>query len=273
MQVNKVNFLRWDNELPSTDQPDIPYAYWQDRGHCGYMPIGYPTEAISFYINTVAGLNYPNFSDLRLDLANVGAGITANFNVAPLQQHFIDNTNTKYNIYATVVMPQVPDGIYRFVIYRQSDGFKLMTSSYIWVRNNKAELDEQTVYCRFRHDRHFFGIKYHELTGFYQQFRLNISLLEEQVEVDKETYTEQSTGLRRTSHGDLAKWRKVETYYFDPPAHDAAAAMFEHRYLELNGAQYTVKSSYKRDPPSRSKLTKGEAELWDNSFSALLHCQ
>lgn len=273
MQINDWNFLRWFDAVVDTAQPLLPYAYWKDKEHCGYMPVGYPTEALSFYINTLSGISTATFSDFRLGLVNASTGTLAASNIATLNQHFVNApTNTLYNIYSAVVIPTLPNGVYYFKIYRNSNATEVLRSSYVLVRNDKTALDTSTIYCKFRHDRYFYGIKYHELPSFYQQFRLNISVLEEDYDTDEEQYKEVTTGINRSFNSYMSKFYKMEAYYFDPAARDATAIMLKHSYLELNGREYTLKSGFKPVPNQRTKLNKGEFEVWDKAFSSANLC-
>ena len=45
MKLNFYNFWRWTDSAPSTDQPDIPWAYWRDKERC-FLPLAYPSEAL-----------------------------------------------------------------------------------------------------------------------------------------------------------------------------------------------------------------------------------
>jgi hypothetical protein len=276
MQLNKYNFLRWFDSTPDTGLPDVPVAYWRDRESCGYMPIGLPTEGMSFYINKTTGLDvtvYNYFSDLRLALVRADNGTIVHNNLGPLQQHFIDApTNAFYNIYCTLVVPTATVGVHYFKIYRNSTGVEVFRSSYILVRTDQTVLLNTTTYARFRHDRLFYFIKYADLPGFHQQFRLDMSQIERQNEGDKEIYREITTGKQRELQNFMSRYVKLETYYFDPAAHEAAAVMFNHSYIELNSKQYQPKNAYKEPSNPLGKVGKGEMELWDVEFSTVNRC-
>lgn len=274
MILNKYNFLRWSDAVPSTDQPDIPWAYWRDRDR-QFMPIAYPTEAMAFYINTLGdvGLNYSSFSDLRLAVVNASTGVVANSNAGTLVQHFLDApTNTIYNIYCTFTIPTLADGVYKLRIYRNTGGAVLCESNYIQVRNDKTNLDVQSGYFKFQHDRYFYGIKYADLPSFYQQFRLPASLIERQLESEKEVYKEVTTGKQRTFQNYVSRVLKIELYYLDQEAHEAAGLLFEHSFIQINGKRYRLKSTYKELTNVLNKTTKGEVELYDEEFSSVNRC-
>lgn len=276
MQITKYNFLRWFDNTTSTALPEVPIAYLTDREQCACVPIGLPTESMSWYMNTPNGLDasiYTNFSDLRLALVRLDNGAVVHSNLGPLIQHFIDSpANAFYNIYCTLVIPAATFGLHYFRIYRNSDSSVLFTSSYIIVRTDQQVLYNTTSFARFRHDRYFYGIKYADLPGFYQQFRLGLSRIDRQYEGDKEIYREVTTGKQRTLQNNLSRYIKLETYYFDSDGHEAAAVMFDHDYVELNSTRYVPKNAYKEPSNSRSKFGKGEIEMWDQEFSTVNRC-
>lgn len=274
MQLNQTNFLRWNDFTPDTNQPYLPRPYERDRGACPYMPVAYPTEACSFYINsftglTLADLGVSSFAGLRLDLVNAvnGGAITA---VAPLQQHVLDTDH--FNIYATVVFPFLPSGQYYFRITKISDGTALLFSNNVLVRLDKANLDRETVFVRFRHDRFFYGIRYQELIGFYQQFRIHLNQLEEQFESDKESYRAVTTGKNRVFQNYLNKYHKIEAYWMDREAAEALAVAVEHDYFEVNGRRYMLKTGLKISNNPLSKYAKIDFEVWDEDFASVNRC-
>lgn len=272
-QVNRYNFLRWSDAAAEPGQPDLPHAYWLDREHCGYMPIACPTEALSFYINTLEGSNYGTFGDHQLQLIRVDTGAVVHANIAGLSQHALPGiTPFNYNFYATIVIPPATEGHHYFRIWNASSSTEVLRSNFVYVRTDIANLFNETVYVKFRHDRFFYNIKYHELPGFYQQFRIHLNLLEEQLETNKELYTEITTGRQRTFNSYINKFRAIESYYFDPPAHEAAGIMFEHSEIQLNGKEYSLKSSYKDSPNPKSKLSKGNCELYLDEFASANRC-
>lgn len=278
MIVNKYNFLRWDDLAPSTEQPAMPTPYRRDRGGCPYMPIGYPTESLSFYINTVNGFDSSSFSGtafsgLRLDLIDARTNLPVATGIGVLQQHFLDApTNSKYNIYSTVVLPAAATGVYYFRIVRVAAGVPALQSNFVLVRNDKANLDLETAYVRFRHDRFFYNVGYQDLPGFYQQFRIHLNIIERQLDSDKEIYKEVTTGKHRVSENYLERYYRIETYYFDDAAHEAAGVMVEHDFLEINGRPYKVRATYKENSNQLSVYSKGEFEIWDESFASVNRC-
>ena len=282
MQVNTANFIRWDDQNEDPGLPDVPFAYWRDRFHCGYMPIFSPGEAHSFYVNSKTGFRFfvaeaeidTNALRLALIRAENGDIVTQNL---PVAVHNIPKQNEAdpqfYNPYSSFVVPAAEDGIYFMRIFDGNTGATLLTSNLVIVRNDRARLLETTTFCRFRHDRTYYNIRYHDIPGFYQEIRLGISQADNpQVDVQSEEYTEVTTGQTVVSESTERLYKKFESYYFDKEAHIAASVMIGHKFVELNGDRYTRKAAYKSQSNPLSKLSKGEFEMWDNAFSELNRC-
>ena len=147
-----------------------------------------------------------------------------------------------------------------------------MTSSLLFFVNDANWVNEHTVYCRFKHDRYFYGIKYHEIGGFFNQFRLIMGIISMQPKTDKQVYKEAHTGISRTYNSFIDKVLKIETYYFTPEQHTAAFIMTEMDYVEFNGIRYRLESSYKILEDSLNKTTKGEVEFTEEAFSSANRC-
>jgi hypothetical protein len=281
MRVNEVNFLRWDDGVPNPGLPRLPYAYWRDRARCGYMPIALPSESCSFYINTKTGLRFEEIleleteldaADLRLVATRASDGFAVDTNLGPLVKHVFPDNASRYNLHSTFVWPDLPEDVYNLQIMSGDLGVTLLTSNPIRVRTDQQKLYDTTTFCRFRHDRSLYNIRYHDLPGFYQQFRLNMSVVDEQVIGTNEVYDEVSTTDTVLAESREKLMTKLETYYFDRDSHIAAAIMVKHEFLELNGSLYSFKDEYKYTPNPLSKLSKGEVEVYNRSFTALNRC-
>jgi hypothetical protein len=263
--VNQNNFLIWDDGTGETGLGPLAYAYWQDRDRCTTAIVAVPGETMSFYLNAEEGLALGTFGSLKLELVNSVSGVVVNNNVAPLSQHIIEGAN--YNVYASFVFPAAVKGLYHFEI---TGGTNTLTSNHFTVRN--TDYVNQTIYARFRHDRYFYGLPYAFDDTFYQRFRLNASLVDEQPETDREVYKEQTTGKRRVFKTDMDWIEKIETYYFSPDDHKAAAVLFEHDEIRLNDEDYVTKATYRINTERRSKISKGEVELFNQTFASLNRC-
>ncbi|MBL7738719.1 MAG: hypothetical protein JNK14_05830 [Chitinophagaceae bacterium] len=272
--VNRYNFLRWDDgEAAVSIEADLPTGYNIDPSRCDYRPLLVTGEAMRFYINALNGLDIISTPDLNvLNLVNAETGAVVVSDVATLQQHqFIDGTGaTVKTYYAEVVIDStVPVGRYVFEV-RSSGNVLLLQSNQIRVVSSNYLTN--SCLCKFAHDRYFYGINYQDLAGFYQQFRLNINETDNQFESDKEVYNEITTGKQRTYNNFMKQLKKAETYYFDKYAHEAAAIMFQHDELYINLKRYTAKDVYKISYDQRSKIMKGECELYLEEFASANRC-
>lgn len=274
MLVNKVaNFLKWYDSAADAAQPDLPHAYWKDRESCGSFAIAYPTETLSFYVNTTDGLgaNYGTFSDLRLSMVRADTGVVVSASITGLLQHNLTAPN--YNLYGTFAIPAgATPGLHYFRIYLNTGGITKLTSGYVLVRTDKTALDNETSYVKFRHDRFFYNIKYAALPGFYQQFRLPLSVIDTQYESENEQYKEVTTGKPRILNSFEERFHKLESYWFDPSMHEALNVMSKHDYLEINGKRYRFKTGLKISTDVRTKINKGEWEVFDEEYASVNRC-
>lgn len=272
MQINKYNFLRWSTEEPEpTNLRPLVNGYIRDEGFCDYMPLLISGETLTFYINTLEGLNdiISDPGTAKLKLVNVSTGQIVNADVATLNQDIFINSDgdSVFTFYADVSTTFTP-GVYYFLIGDADDNF--LTSNLIKVPTD--DYLKYSVLCKFRHDRYFYGVNYQNISDFYQQFRLHLNEIDTQYENDKDVYNEVTTGKQRTFNNYKKKTRKVEAYYFDRAAHDAAEIMFDSEEIFINGYQYVTKGTYKQNPNPLSKVIKGEVDLYDEDFATANRC-
>lgn len=272
--INRYNYLRWDDGEPAASiESDLPNGYIRDRSRCDYKPLLVPAEAMRFYINTDVGLAWaddPNTHKLAL-LNEQGTVIDAD--IAPLQVHnFQTVPSILRTYYAEVIIDSsVTPGTYYLQIRTAADVVKL-TSNKIQVVATTSDYRNNTVLAKFRHDRYFYGINYHDVATFYQQFRIHLNKNDMQFEGEKEVYSEVTSGKKRTFNNFMHQTAKVEAYYFDELAHEAAAVMFDHDELYLNLKRYTPKGVYKVNFDPVSKVFKAEMELFKEEFSTANRC-
>jgi hypothetical protein len=273
MLLNEVNFLRWYDAFADPNLPPPPHAYWRNRYACDYRPIALPGESQSWYMNTSNGILPPNgFNSLRLNMVDEYNNLIAS-DIGVLQQHLIpDSPEGRFNVYCEYVVPLVKQGTKLLQIYDTVADQVLYTSTPINVRHDQQRLYETTCYVRFKHDRFYYNIRYHDIPEFTQGFRLGLSVVEGQVEGENKVYKNATNGRTRLLESVEDKVVRFETYYFDEAAHDACAIMIKHNYLEINNRLYHFKSGYKRTPNALNKLSKGEFELYDQAFASVNRC-
>lgn len=274
MLVNRNNFLRWDDgSSPSTVEADLPTGYILDPNRCDYLPLFAASEAMIFHINAPAGLSWaddPNTHKLALISE---AGTVINANVATLQVHnFTATAGAAKTYYASVTIDgTVTAGIYYYQIKTAGGTVKLTSNKFRVVAAGTAHREYSSL-CKFRHDRYFYGTNYQDLATFYQQFRIHLNQIDTQFDNDREVYNEVTTGKQRQYNNFMKEVKKVETYYFDKYAHEAATVMFDHDELYINLKRYTKKSEYKINTNQRSKISKGECELYYEEFASANRC-
>lgn len=269
MIVTPFSLLLWDNGQPDGNLPPLPVAYMRDRERCAYSIVAVPGEALTFYTASWEGAIplAQNFADLRLGI-ETGGGIIEN--VAAMLKHDVPG-GTGYNVYSTLVFPALASGSnVKLRIYSAVTGQAVLRSAPLLVGG--PESLNSSVYLRHRHDRSFYGIRWHDLPGFHQAYRVNLSLIDEQNESERDIYKESATGQRRAYNSSMDKVVKMESYYFDSMAHDAISVLFENEIVLMNGRSYILKSAYRRNFDPLTKIYKGEAEFYDQGFAGWNRC-
>lgn len=272
MQINKYNFLRWSTEeAEPTNLRPLVNGYIRDAGRCDYMPLLISGETMRFYINALDGLNdiIASPGTAKLKLVNSKTGQVVNADVATLNQDLFTTAEgvDVFTFYADVSIT-IAAGEYYFLIGDDVSNF--LTSNFVKVPSD--DYLKYSVLCKFRHDRYFYGVNYQNISDFYQQFRLHLNEIDTQYESDKDVYNEVTTGKQRTFNNYKKKTRKLEAYYFDRGAHDAAEIMFDSDEIFMNGFQYVTKGTYKQNPNPLAKLLKGEIDLYDEDFATANRC-
>lgn len=275
MLVARYNFLRWDDGQPAASiESDLPNGYQRDRSRCDYKPLLVPAEAMRFYINTDTGLAWADDPNThKLALLNE-QGTVIDDDIAPLQVHQFQTTPSILRTYyaEVIIDSSVVPGTYYFQITNADGSVVRLTSNKIQVVATTSDYATKSVLAKFRHDRYFYGINYHDVGTFYQQFRIHLNKNDMQFEGEREIYTEVTTGKRRTYNNSMHKVEKVEAYYLDDLAHEAAAVMFGHDEIYLNLKAYTPKGAYKVEYNPLGKVSKAEQELYVDSFSSANRC-
>ncbi len=274
MLVNTENFLRWDDGAAAASiESDIATGYHRDPSRCDYKPLFAAAEAMRFYINTPEGLAWIDDPNTHLLALVNEQGAVIDTDIATLQVHtFATLTGTAKTFYAEVIIDgTVPAGTYYYQIRTAAAVVKLTSNKFTVVPAGNGHLVYSTL-CKFRHDRYFYGINYQDLLTFYQQFRLHFNQIDRQFEGEKEIYKEVTTGKERTYNNFMSRIKKVEAYYFDKDAHDAAAVMFDHDEIYMNLKRYRAKGTYKIDTADLSKISKAEIDLYDEEFASANRC-
>lgn len=270
--VNNNNFLRWDDGIaPAADIARLPEGYIQDVKRCFYKPVLVSGEAMRFYINAENGLTalIPDDTNLFLKLVNAKTDTIVNADLANLQ---IDNyADDNFTLYAEVVIDNsINPGDYYLIITDESSTY--LTSNLIQVLQTNSNYRDYSARVTYAHDRYFYGFNFQSVTTFTNQFRLHLNEIDMQPETDKEVYNEVTTGKQRVYNNFKKRLRKIEAYYFDEFAHEAADIMFDCDNLLINGKPYKAKDTYKINRNVLSKIYKGECDVYDIDFATANRC-
>lgn len=256
MQLNYENFFRWHTGEAIDDTVNIPRIGVVDPGRC-YRPVIKPGEVTGLFINLrLPFLDNDDISNLHLRLVG-GADIGAVLNKV--------TAGTGYRLYTTFSLPATVDGAYQFEIYNTSTSSQKCVSNWFRVMNDAGP----TSFVKFKNSRNIYDYQYELIPDFYNQFRLHLSVNSVSAEGGASQVQNVATGRRRNANGISDKSFQLSTYYFDDGAHDAAIALIEHDSIEINGRSYIKKGAYTPNIRVNSKLSVGQADLYEQAFSSV----
>jgi hypothetical protein len=226
------------------------------------MPIFVAGETTAFYINSLVDL----ISTDNLELWLINAETLSKIQQITSGILYAQEYSEGYNYYMSFTNPVMNTGIYRLaLIYHTSSGYVMCyisTPIFYDTRN----YSDYSMRIKFRHSTNIFGFGYGVLSGFYQQFRIAMVEVDNQVNSDIDQYKSTTTGKYRNYYDQSMKYRKFETLYFDEKMHDAMFVLNEHEEIYINSVKYGLKTAYKVDIDNMSRVSKGNMELWDESF-------
>jgi hypothetical protein len=135
-----------------------------------------------------------------------------------------------YYLFGSLNIPQnLPDGVYNPVLYGTAG---IYLGNAVEVRSfSDWQLD--TVLARFRHPVPLAGVRYDEVSGFEQQFRLPFSMVSARFPTSTEQYTDRNNRTRTTSTS-LSKTYDLESDLLDEGLFEAAVLMLSHKVVILD---------------------------------------
>ncbi len=275
--VNSNNFITWFpvtglcSDFTSINGDalncyyDIPTPYRQNiaQRDLVHYPVMAPGEITSFYINFDKAINSAFFSTFKLALIN-NSGIVVN-DIATLNQDFYADGET-YNIWADVSNPDVPNGVYHFMIYEENSNAVFYISNQIRMIRDNYEIDTSRLI--YRNSTDLYNFKYSDVEDFTNKVRLRIYRKEFQGEPNLDQYRAQSTGRLRNKSSESDKYYVLETYYFDDLAHHAMIALQIHDLILINSKELITKSRYEISWDDKLYFNKGTIEMYDQDFSS-----
>ncbi len=261
---NYFSFIRFEDSNPDT-HTSPPQAYIRDR--CGYpfMPIIVPGENIAFYIGSRYGYDLGLTVNLQIVKQNSGAVIGT---YPYLQKDLF--VGGLYNLYADFTIPALVDGVYIFRVVT-GGGAVLLTSNPLLCMN--ADYENVSSYVEFTNDQTLYNVRYNELGNFSQKFRLRITDISGgEYEQGNESYRSVTSGRYRDLLEIPERYYTFEAYYFDTLAFEALSCFLAHRTRIINSKEYGFKANLSHDPILLTKVSKGQFQMWDQSFSTVNKC-
>ena len=189
-------------------------------------------DGLNIFVNAVLDNTVDVFSQLKVGLWNDNGMYLPD--ITDLNQLVISGDS--YSMYLDEwIVPDLPPGEFRFIIYDDSGGFNLE----LYLSNPFQEIANKnyTSWIKYNNAVDTLSYLYEDVPSFYNEFRIDLW-------TGRPNYNENVKGYE-TYEGDLIRvksdiQRRVEfqTRFFDENAHEAFFAMLGHSSIEIDGIEY-----------------------------------
>jgi hypothetical protein len=273
--VNDLNFLRWHPCAAVVLPFQAPLAYCQPAGpacalYAEASPYAeYPKlplvdgDQVKFFINSDDAIAIPaGFASLGLGLVQNGVLVVANAGTLASLPGLTPNT---FYLRGSLNVNCWLDGVYWPVIYDLNDKHVLLIANPVQVMNLQ-NWQAETVWVRYRHPSSLYGVNYSALPAFYQEFRLALSMFQPTFPTDETTYTD-ANNYTRTTKLVVGRTYEIQTDFMDQATFDAAAMMFTHRELFIDGKRVKAQGSLAPEYLPGSIWVTAKGKVLDQDFA------
>jgi len=253
---NRGNFLRWSDTASET----LWNRYTDEQDCLVGTPIMIPGETYTFYVNTRDRVTLPSGTNYL----KTQAGSSVATNPISVTNIALNSPIGGNHSYGTITCPAVADGLYYFQVGT-------------WISNiiEVCSSPERTLLITFSNKSALANVFYeYAPNGFQQKFRIRGYVKERQPFFKGSEREESVTGLTRNYNQHLRGFRIVIFENLNDEAHEAAAVMFAHSNLEINGhsVQPKIDGAYKPLLNEWEPYSDGEFQVWDDEFGILNVC-
>ena len=213
---------------------------------------------VSNFLNTNP-LSYEPFVNLKLAMVSNGGGVE-NSDVVALQR--VELGDSTYRVYweGLTITNGTPNKTYYFVIYDS------VSEEVIMVLNcfKLIALSEINKYARlsYRNSTNIFNYNYEQLPEFRNVVFVDLNEIGELPEYEDNVYPEATTGYIRMQKTQLKNYTTLQSYNFDPRAHNAMKGLSQHDDVEINFRKYQIKEGYEYELNRRNNRQEGTIELY-----------
>lgn len=251
--------------------PRFPNPYiLNPRNNCVSYPVAYPTEQQSIYFNTNEPLNNTDFPNYSFNIVTDGDYQIVS-TVPGLMQDII--STDVYRLYIIFDMPSLSDGLYRYLIKRDTDDQIIILSNPFEVINDLSIIQNETVRLRYRNSADIYNYGYEALPDFFNEVRVRIYEPDPvEFPFDAEQYKEVTTGEFQVPKFDIDEIHTFETYWFDPEMTQATAIFLAHNLTKIDDFTMTTSQgdslTLKQNDP-RNRMFKSQFKMYLKDFSTI----
>jgi hypothetical protein len=222
------------------------------------LPVGLVT---SLFLN---GTPFDGISDVGLVAIAVGAGgelLEADIATVKTVNHPLGG----FNIYMDDLKIQgiTPYTDFYIAIYRATTGEVLVKSNCFTARPQEDYLN--LAFLSYRNSTDIYGFQFEALPNFRQELFLDLNVIDTQAEVDKETYSEVTTGYVRPKKTYTKVIHTIESQKFDATAHEGMMGLADMDDIKLDGRVYQPVEGYSYEASKRTSRTNGSIQFYDQA--------
>lgn len=213
----------------------------------------------SFFINSNIVFDSVDFNDLVLSIFDQ-QGNEVITGVSGLSKLDVTGGFVLY-VDGMSITGLVNNRIYEPRIYDETNDQVLLILDCFQFKSDAAGL----VYLSYRNSSNIFNNRYEELPDFRNTLFLDMNLIDIPSELERNDYTEVSTGLIRNEKSQIKATVSLETYFFDDTRHEAMQGLAAHDDILINFRQYQTKDNYEIEYNRRNARSKGVINLYDQA--------
>ena len=217
----------------------------------------------NFFINTSTPFSTVDFNDLVLSIFD-RFGNEVLVDISGLNKVDVTGGYVLY-IEGMTISGLTNKGIYEPRIYDVNTNDVLLILDCFEYRSSPDGL----CYLDYRNSTNIFDILYEDLPDFRNKLFLDFNMVDMPSELDKNTYTEASTGYIRPEKSQLKATVSIETYMFDDNRHLAMQGLAAHDDIIINFREYQVKDNYEIEYNRRNSRSKGTITFYDQAFNEI----
>lgn len=234
---------------------------------CFYTVPLLKNDGLNIFVNAVLDNTIDVFSQLKVGLWHNNSMYLRD--ITTLNQIVISGDS--YSMYLDEwIVPPLPIGNFRFIIYDDSDGFDL--ELYLSNSFQKVPNKNYTSWIKYNNAADTLNYLYESAPSFYNEFRIDLWTGRPNFNENVKGYETYEGDLIRVK-SDIQRLVEFQSRFFDEAAHEALFSMLGHSSIEIDGIEYKKgEQSYEItwSEDDDNKIGNGIINLLEVDYSAAI---